>query len=100
MKLPSRAVALAATARQLKNEPIVVANGAAGLLALAASFGLPISPDQKTELAAAFLGIANWLARSQTVAVNKLVTGAVEQSAAGQPVTIVEPSGATTTVGA
>jgi hypothetical protein len=41
----------------------------------------------------------NWWARSKSVSTNKLVSGDVSQSAAGQPVTIVSPDGATTTVG-
>jgi len=84
---------------QVKNQPVAVANGAAGLLGLAVSFGLPITPDQKIGLASSFVGIANWWVHSQVVPVNKLVSGDVSQSAAGEPVTIVSPDGATTTVG-
>jgi len=94
---PARALASLTT--QVKNQPIAVANGAAGLLALAISFGLPIDPAQKIELSSVFVGIGNWWAHTQVVPVNKLVQGAVTQSVAGAPVTIVSPDGATVTVG-
>ena len=92
-------LALTSLTTRVKNQPIAAANGAAGILALAVSFGLPISPDQKIELSSAFVGIANWWAHNQVVPTNKLVQGAVSQSAAGAPVTIVSPDGATVTVG-
>jgi hypothetical protein len=84
---------------RVKNEPVAAATGASLALSLAASFGLPITPDQKLELGGALVAAANWWARSKSVSTNKLVQGAVVQSAAGEPVTIVSPDGATTTVG-
>jgi hypothetical protein len=84
---------------RVKNEPVALANGAAGALGIAVSFGAPITPDQKIELAGAFVGVANWWARSQVVSVNKLVQGSVAQSAPGQPVTITPPSGPAQTIG-
>jgi hypothetical protein len=85
---------------RVKNEPIAVGNGAALALGIAVSFGLPIAPEQKIELSGAFVGLANWWARSKSVPVNKLVTGEVLQSGPGEPVTVIAPDGATTTVGA
>jgi hypothetical protein len=96
MRLPA---ALAAVVERVKNEPIAVANGAAAVLGVAASFGLPIAPDQKLELTGAFVGLANWWARSKSMSVNKLVTGEVLQSGPGEPVTVIASDGATTTVG-
>ena len=98
-RFSKQALALASLTTRVKNQPIAVANGAAGLLALAVSFGLPLSPDQKIELSSAFVAVGNWWAHTQVVPVNKLVQGTVTQSAAGAPVTITAPDGATTTVG-
>jgi len=85
---------------RIRNEPVAVATGASMALGLAASFGLPISPDQKLELGGAFVAAANWWARSKVVSTNRLVQGSVTQSAAGAPVTITAPNGNTTTIGA
>jgi len=84
---------------RIRNEPVAVATGASMALGLAASFGLPITPDQKLELGGAFVAVANWWARSKVVSTNKLVKGAVMQSAAGSPVTLTAPNGDTTTIG-
>ena len=98
-RFSKQALALSGAVDRIKNEPVAVATGASMALGLAASFGLPITPDQKLELGAALVAAANWWARSKSVSTNKLVSGDVSQSAAGQPVTIVSPDGATTTVG-
>jgi Flp pilus assembly protein TadG len=93
------AARVAPIVERVKNEPVAAATGASLALGLAASFGLPITSDQKLELGGALVAAANWWARSKSVSTNKLVSGDVSQSAAGQPVTIVSPDGATTTVG-
>jgi hypothetical protein len=90
---------VSAAVEQVKNQPVAAANGAAGLLGLAISFGLPISPDQKIGLTSALVAGANWWVHNHVVPVNKLVSGTVTQSAAGQPVTVVAPDGAVVTVG-
>jgi hypothetical protein len=88
-----------AAVERAKNEPVALANGAAGALGIAVSFGLPITPDQKIGLTSAFVGIANWWARSQVVPVDKLVQGTVAQSGPGEPVTVTPPSGQPLTIG-
>jgi hypothetical protein len=90
---------LTAAVARVKNEPLATANGLAGALGIAVSFGLPISPDQKIGLTSAFVGIANWWARSQVVPVDKLVSGTVAQSGPGGPVTITPTSGQPLTIG-
>jgi hypothetical protein len=87
-----------ATVMRIKNEPIAIANGAAGALGIAASFGLPISPDQKLELAGAFVGIANWWARSQVVPTARLTSGTVMPSGPGEPVVVAPSDGSAAVV--
>jgi hypothetical protein len=89
---------ITAAVEQVKNQPVAAANGAAGVLGIAISFGLPITPDQKIGLTSAIVGAANWWVHNHVVPVAKLVAGTVAQSAPGQPVTIVAPDGVTTTV--
>ena len=96
MKVPKR---LAPIVERVKNQPIAAANGAALALGIAASFGLPITDDQKVQLGVGLAAAANWWAHNQVVPVNKLVSGTVTQSAAGEPVTVTSPDGAVVTVG-
>lgn len=83
---------------KLANQPVVLTNLAGTVVGVAALVA-PIDDTLKALIVGSIVGVVTLFAPSQTVPVNKLVSGDVSQSAAGQPVTIVSPDGATTTVG-
>ena len=85
-------------ADKLANQPVVLTN-LAGTVIGAVALVAPIDADLKAALIGSVVGVVTLFSKSQVVPVNKLVSGAVAQSAPGEPVSITSPEGTTTTVG-
>ena len=83
---------------KLAGQPVVLTN-VVGVVVGVATLATPLPDELKAGIVASIVGVVTLFAPSQTVAVDKLVQGTVTQSAAGQPVTLTAPSGATQTIG-
>jgi hypothetical protein len=90
---------LSAVGTRLQNEPVVVPQLVGFGIDILVGVGAPVTPDLKLGAVGLVTTIATLFGRSQSVPVNTLVSGAVTQSAPGQPVTITAPSGAVQTIG-
>ena len=83
---------------KLAGQPVVLTN-IVGVVVGVATLATPLPGDLKAGIVAAVVGIVTLFVPSQVVPVDKLVQGAVAQSAAGEPVTITPPVGPAQTIG-
>jgi hypothetical protein len=94
LKVPRR-VRLAALAsgaiERVRTEPVIASNLAASAVALVVGFGIDLSVDLKAGIIGLVGAGATLFARTQSVPVEKLVTGEVTQSGPGEPVTLTQP---------
>ena len=83
---------------KLAGQPVVLTN-VVGVVVGVATLSAPLPDPLKAGIVSAIVGLVTVFVPSQVVPVDKLVQGAVAQSAAGQPVTITPPSGGAQTIG-
>jgi hypothetical protein len=95
-----RPAALTAAVEKIKNEPVVASQLVGFGFDMVIGLGAPVTADLKLAAVGMVTTIATLFGRSKSTAVNKLVTGEVLQSGPGEPVTVIAPDGATTTMGA
>jgi hypothetical protein len=92
MSRRARLTAMASGAiERVRTEPVIASNLAASAVALVVGFGIDLSVDLKAGIIGLVGAGATLFARTQSVPVEKLVTGEVSESAPGEPVTLTQP---------